>query len=83
MIKGSKIAMEAGKKAAETRRMNKISTVKKVRNSTLIKTKSMSFSKMKEEDYTKISISVPVNIYIHKKLQTMYISPQKIDVDIS
>lgn len=78
MRRGSLKALTAGKKAAETRKRNKllngVAPKRKGRNMLVTKLK---FQKLKEGDYHKLEIKIPMDIFIHKKMNRMYLSPSR------
>ena len=73
MEKGSKQAIAAGKKAAETRRLNRVLLNKPVKTKS-VKLARVSFKKLKESNFHKMTINSPCEIYVHKKLNAIYIS---------
>lgn len=78
--KGTMKAKTAGQKAAETRKRNKElgitkSEVKRGRKPSGIIRERVTFKALNESNYHKITIESPVDIYIHKSLSRMYISP--------
>lgn len=81
------LKLTSGQKAWETRKRNAALGIypckatiyslksKPGRQPTGLKRQKITFKKLNEENYHKLSISSPVTVYIHKTLSRMYISP--------
>ena len=80
MKKGSKEAIAAGKKAAETRKLNRTLQDKPVKTKS-VKLQRVSFKKLKESNFHKVSINAPCDIYVHKKLNAIYISNSNTNIN--
>jgi hypothetical protein len=89
LLAGSIEAHNAAVKAAANRKLNKllkssttpasIPTTSKVVTES-IKTNKVTFKKLDESNYHKITIQSPVDIYVHKTLTSMYITPHKTEL---
>lgn len=85
MIAGSKLARLAGKKAAATRRLNKlIGGGKKIRARSYrgLKPKKIALHTVPKGEYQTIELTGHRNwlVHIHKKSKQLYITPDKIRV---
>lgn len=86
LMAGTPEAHNAAKKAAETRKRNRLlksisspNTISKVIGES-IKSNKVTFKKLDESNYHKITIQSPVDIYVHKTLTSMYITPHKTEL---
>lgn len=82
LLAGSIEAHNAAMKAVESRRRNKL--LKTVATQGVlgesIKSTKVTFKKLDESNYHKITIQSPVDIYVHKTLTSMYITPHKTEL---
>ena len=68
----------AGQKAAETRARNKalLGLVPKSSKVKGIVSAKVTFKRLDESNFHMIHIDTPCKIYVHKKLNTLYITPE-------